>query len=81
MVQSDKELWEKIKSNDKISFGALFNQHHDSLCLYSFGLVRNEETAEELVNDVFLKIWEKRNQIQINYGIRQYLFRSVLTAS
>lgn len=81
MTLSDKEIWEKIKSNDKKSFEMLFNHYHDSLCLYSYGLVKNEEAAEEIVNDVFFKIWSKREIIQINYGIRQYLFRSVFNAS
>jgi RNA polymerase sigma-70 factor, ECF subfamily len=81
MIWSDKELWEKIKNNDKKSFEMLFHRFHDSLCLYSFRIIRNEEAAEEIVNDVFFKIWIKREQIQINYSIRQYLYRSVFNAS
>ena len=81
ITRSDKEIWEKIKNNDKKSFEILFNRYHDSLCLYAYGLVRNDEAAEEIVNDVFFKIWSKRDQIQINYGVKQYLFRSVFNAS
>ncbi len=81
MVLSDKEMWEKIKNDDRKSFEMLFNQYHDSLCLFSYGIVRNEEVAEEIVNDVFFKIWSKRSLIQINFGIKQYLFRSVYNAS
>jgi RNA polymerase sigma-70 factor (ECF subfamily) len=81
MTWSDTIIWEKIKNNDKKAFEELFNRYHHSLCLYSFGLVKNEETAEEIVNDVFFKIWSKRNSIQINFGIKQYLFRSVSNAT
>jgi len=81
MIWSDNELWKKIKNNDKKSFEMLFNRFHDSLCLYSFRIIKNEEAAEEIVNDVFFKIWVKREQIQIIYGIKQYLFRSVFNAS
>jgi RNA polymerase sigma-70 factor, ECF subfamily len=81
ITRSDKEIWEKIKNNDKKSFEMLFNRYHYSLCLYAHGLVRNDEAAEEIVNDVFFKIWSKRDQIQINYGVKQYLFRSVFNAS
>ena len=77
---SDKEIWDEIKNNDKKSFEILFNRYYDSLCLYSFGMVRNEEAAKEIVNDVFLKIWIKRNIIVITYGIRPYLYRSVFNA-
>ena len=81
ITRSDMEIWETIKKNDKKSFEMLFNRYHDSLCLYTYGLVRNIEAAEEIVNDVFFKIWCKRDQIQINYGVKQYLFRSVFNAS
>jgi RNA polymerase sigma-70 factor (ECF subfamily) len=77
---SDNDLWEKIKSNDKKSLELLFNRYYNSLCLYSFNLVNNEETGEEIVNEVFLKIWMKRHHIRINYGIKPYLFRCVFNA-
>jgi RNA polymerase sigma-70 factor, ECF subfamily len=80
MTLSDKEIWEKIRDTDKKAFEMLFNRYHDSLCLYSYGLVKNEEVAEEIVNDVFFKIWNRRSIIQINFGIKQYLFRSVFNA-
>ena len=80
MNWSDKEIWKEIKNNDKKSFEILFNRYYDSLRLYSFGMVRNEDAAKEIVNDVFLKIWLKRNLILINYSIRPYLFRSVFNA-
>jgi len=80
MALSDKEIWEKIKTSDTKSFELLFNRYHDQLCLYSYGLVADEDATEEIVNDVFLKIWTKRNQIHINIGIKPYLFRCVFNA-
>lgn len=80
MALSDKEIWGKIKKSDLKSFESLFCRYHDQLCLYSYGLVVNEDAAEEIVNDVFLKIWTKREQIHINIGIKPYLFRCVFNA-
>jgi RNA polymerase sigma-70 factor (family 1) len=80
MTWTDKEIWENIKDNNRKSFEVLFRRYHDSICLFAYGIVRNEEVAEEIVNDVFLRIWIKREQIQITYGIKPYLFRSVFNA-
>ncbi|MBN2214525.1 MAG: RNA polymerase sigma-70 factor [Bacteroidales bacterium] len=80
MALSDKEIWEKIKKSDIKSFESLFCRYHDRLCLYSNDLIRDEDVSEEIVNDVFLKIWDKRDQIQINTGIKPYLFRCVFNA-
>jgi RNA polymerase sigma-70 factor, ECF subfamily len=81
MALFDNEIWDKIATNDKKSFEKLFNSYHTALCLFSQGIVKDVEVAEEIVNDVFLKIWQKREQIQINYDIRSYLYRSVINAS
>jgi RNA polymerase sigma-70 factor, ECF subfamily len=80
MIRSDQEIWESITNNDKKSFESLFRRYYDSLCLYSTGIVRNEEAAEEIVNEVFLRIWMNRSHIQITYGIKPYLFRSIFNA-
>jgi RNA polymerase sigma-70 factor (ECF subfamily) len=81
MVMSDNKIWKRIKKGDVKSFELLFSRYHDQLCLYSYRLVADEDAAEEIVNDVYLKIWNKKNQIVINVGIKSYLFRSVFNAS
>jgi RNA polymerase sigma-70 factor (ECF subfamily) len=81
MAWSDKEIWEKIKEGDKWSFEVLFRRYQGSLCLFSYNISKNDKAAEEIVNDVFFKIWDKRGQIQITSGIKPYLFRSVFNAS
>ena len=80
MALTDKEIWERISKNDTKSFESLFCRYHDPLCLYAYGLVKDEDDVEEIVNDVFIRIWTRRNQIYINTGIKPYLFRCVYNA-
>ncbi len=81
MIYNDKEIWDKVKKNDKKTFELIFNKFYNSLCLYSFGVVKDEEVSKEIVADVFLKLWQKRQQIEFIHGLKPYLFRSVLNAS
>lgn len=81
MALSDNIIWEKIKKGDTRSFELLFSRYHNRLSLYSYGFVADEAAAEEIVNDVFLKIWTKRKEIQIKVGIKPYLFRCVFNGS
>lgn len=53
---------------------ALMNLHSDGLCLFVNGIVKNNETAEELVSDIFVKIWNKRDQFPTIRNIKSYLF-------
>ena len=81
MIKSDVEIWNNVKNSDERSFDLLFRRYFDMLCMYANGILKNEEASEEVVNDVFLRIWQKRDHIQIIHGIKPYLFRSVYNAS
>jgi RNA polymerase sigma-70 factor, ECF subfamily len=80
MVLSDNEIWENIKTGNKKSFELLFNRYYDTLCLYASGIIKDYETSEEIAGQVYLKIWQSRDHIQINYGIKPYLFRCIFNA-
>ncbi|MDP4208831.1 MAG: RNA polymerase sigma-70 factor [Bacteroidota bacterium] len=81
MILTDESIWEKIRNSDNKAFELMFRRFYDTLYLYALGILKNEAEAQEIVNDVFLRIWQKRDKIQINYGIKPYLFRSVFNAS
>ena len=77
---STQNLWQKIKKGNIRAFEILYKSYFPSLCLYSYGLIPDEELVKEIVNDVFLKIWDKRREIDIQYGVKPYLFRCVHNA-
>jgi len=62
-----------------------FRQFYQTLYLrlhqFAYSYVHSKETAEELVNDVFLSIWEKRNILHTINNINVYLYVSVKNAS
>jgi RNA polymerase sigma-70 factor, ECF subfamily len=77
---STQNLWQKVKKGNIKAFECLYKSYFPALCLYSYGLIPDEEFVKEIVNDVFLKIWDKRTEIDIQYGIKPYLFRCVHNA-
>jgi RNA polymerase sigma-70 factor, ECF subfamily len=72
-----KELFEKIKTGDERSFEVLFNSYYKLLCNYAFQFVNEAETAEEVTQEFFVKLWEKRLTIEIETSLNNYLFRSI----
>lgn len=58
-------------------FEALFREHYAPLCGFANKFVGEAETAEELVQELFTQIWEKRKNIQFSGSLRSYLFASV----
>lgn len=68
---------EAIRFGDEAAFGQVFREFHAPLCRYALGIVGDPENAEEVVQDVFLRIWEKRETLRITVSLKSYLYRAV----
>jgi len=55
----------------------VFKTHFKNLHAYACTIVRNEDEAEEIVQNVFFKLWEKRQKISIDQSLEAYLYKSV----
>jgi RNA polymerase sigma-70 factor (family 1) len=64
-----------LQQGDQESFGRLYQLYSERLFVNLLKLVKHPETAEEILHDIFIQVWEKRNTIEIHTSIRAYLFR------
>ena len=64
-------------SADPAQFEIVFKTHFQQLHAYANTIVRDDDDAEEIVQNVFFKLWEKREQIKIGQSLNAYLYRSV----
>ena len=62
---------------DDDTFELLFKTHFKALHAYGMSILRDEQEAEEIVQQVFLKFWEKRNTLTIETSVKAYLYKSV----
>lgn len=68
-------LLNQIYSGNELAFKQLFDLYFIPLCRYINLLVQDERNAEEIALDIFISIWEKRENIQIQTNVNAYLFR------
>lgn len=80
-AKSDNELFLELKNDNEFAFEQLFNKYYASLCLFTFRFLHNREMAEEIVQEVFVRIWTKRSTLEINTSVKQYLLSSVRNRS
>jgi RNA polymerase sigma-70 factor (ECF subfamily) len=66
--------WKKIQSGDLKTFEKLYKKLFPELQSYAFRILRDEFLSEEVVQDVFLKIWQKRGAIKIKGSVSGYLY-------
>ena len=64
---------ERIKQGDTSAFESFFRKHYNEVFQNAFFLVGQKEVAEELTQDVFVKMWQKRTTINIRESARAYL--------
>lgn len=80
-TKSDNELFLELKSDNELAFEQLFYKYYASLCLFTFQFSHDREIAEEIVQEIFVKIWAKRKTLQIKTSVKHYLLSSVRNQS
>lgn len=70
----DQALFLLIKKRDKDAFTRLFNKYHAYLYALSLRYLKNKEMAEDTVQHVFIKLWEKSSNIEIEINVKNYLY-------
>ncbi|NJK87131.1 MAG: RNA polymerase sigma-70 factor [Bacteroidales bacterium] len=81
MIHSDKQVFEKIKTGDIKSFESIFKKYYQMLCGFSCKYIHDMDKAEEIVQDLFYNLWDKRNDLVIHSSVKSYLFRSAYNNS
>ncbi|MEC5145194.1 RNA polymerase sigma-70 factor [Chitinophaga sp. 212800010-3] len=66
-----------LQNGDMASFRHLVKEFGTSLRYFAAGIVGNEQEAEEIVSDVFVKIWQQRGQLPAPEHFKFYLFKAV----
>ena len=72
----DAELVRRIRAGDERALEVVFRSHYSGMASFVQRFVRSSDLAEELVQDVFLKLWSKREQLAEIETLRTYLFRA-----
>ncbi|MGR3812296.1 RNA polymerase sigma-70 factor [Jiulongibacter sp. NS-SX5] len=68
---------EAIREGDPKAFEELFRMHYASLSRYANSILKQEDEAEDVVQQVFINYWENRSKTIISGSLKGYLFRSV----
>lgn len=75
--KTDFEFVGEIKSDDKFSFKILFERYYSQLSRFATLYLKDQDLAEDVVQEFFVQFWIKRNEIKINMSVKSYLYQSV----
>ena len=77
-TMSDLSAVIQIREGNIKAFEKLFRQYYAPLCRYAASLTRDMEVSEEIVQELFYKLWKERANFHIFFSLKAYLYRSVL---
>lgn len=74
---SDNDLLQELRYDKDLALVALYNRYWDKLFVVATNLLNRAEEAEECVQNVFLSLWKRRENLQLRYSLHTYLAVSV----
>ncbi|NML41500.1 RNA polymerase sigma-70 factor [Chitinophaga sp. G-6-1-13] len=77
--QSENYSWEQLQ-RDPAAFERFFKSTAAGLCAYALRIVKDKQAAEDIVQDFFSRLWQKRSRISIQVPPQRYAYRAVHNA-
>ena len=77
MEFQDEQIALRLSKRDEAAFEQVFKTHYKNLHAYAFTMLKDEDEAEEMVQQVFFKLWEQSEHLSFSGSVAAYLYRAV----
>ncbi len=74
-MNNELQLIIDLKKGNKNAFESIYNIYNKRIYLFALGYLKSKEKAECTVQNIFLKLWEKRQEIDENFSINNLLYK------
>ena len=81
MSPDEEQIWRRIQQKDRKVFEEYYKTHYRLFFLASCKYLKDPGAAEEVVNDVFMRIWEDASSLDIHSSLKLYIHRAVVNQS
>jgi RNA polymerase sigma-70 factor (family 1) len=71
------ELADRLRAGDHAAFRAVWDRYHERLANFAYRYLRSEDAAADVVQHVFVALWERRQSFQLRSTIANYLYAAV----
>jgi len=73
----DVELLNRLRENDTQAFESIYKKYWQNLYLTAFSILKDKQAAEDIIQDLFIQLWNKRATISVTVSLNAYLSASV----
>ncbi len=75
--EKSAQLWESYRSGDSQALASLFESYYDALFNYGLKLTGDEELVKDCIQNLFQKLWRRRNGVREVQVVKAYLFKAL----
>jgi RNA polymerase sigma-70 factor (family 1) len=72
----DIELMDRIRSGDESALKLIYNKYWNQLFSSAFNVLNDQHVCEDIIQEIFINLWNKREMIEIRVSLKSYLFAS-----
>lgn len=77
IVLSDIQLIDRLKLDDETALAAIYKKYWALLYTSAYHVLKDGHACEDIIQELFIKLWNNRYQIQITFSLRAYLYASI----
>ncbi len=78
---NEKDLVGLLKKNDRGAMQVIFKTFHSSLCRLAYAIAKDTDQAKDIVQEVFIKLWKNRQQLEITESLEAYLKKAAVNTA
>lgn len=81
LKDSEKEILDSLQKGERAALKLLYFNYHSALCQAAYNILKDEDDAKDMVQDVFLNLWINKENLNIQISLFAYLKKAVINTS
>lgn len=81
MNPNEEIIWKSIQQQDKLVFEIYYKENYRSFFLLACKYLKNPVQAQEIVNDIFVKLWQDGHEMIIESSLKSYICKAIINRS
>ena len=73
----EKQVIRRIRNGDEQAFEWLFRKYYEKLCQWAYHYLRDHDSSEEIVQDLYYNLWRNRSSLEFHVSVKSYLYKAV----
>jgi RNA polymerase sigma-70 factor (family 1) len=77
IVISDSQLIDRLKLGDEGALASIYKKYWQQLYLSAYNVLKDNQACEDIIQELFIKLWNNRQNLEITISLKGYLYASI----